>query len=242
MSHAKTPDPLRVDKYKKIVFLTGAGISKASGLPTFRGEGGIWTKERVEEVGTKEAIEADPVKVWQTYLRRHRQFAAAEPNAAHVAIAELHEKVSKECWVCVITQNVDGLHQAAGSETVLEVHGSLRKLRCTRCKIKPWEIDGELGPEPPPCPDCGAPARFDIVLFNEPVSPLLGLQALALLGDCDLYISVGTSGLVAPASQFIELAQEAGARTVCVNTEPNDGRFDEYFLGPAEDVLPRILN
>jgi NAD-dependent protein deacetylase/lipoamidase len=233
--------PLGVERYKKIVFLTGAGFSKASGLPTYRGEGGIWHTKSVEEVGTKEAIEADPVRVWRSYLDMHRSITQAEPNAAHRAIVDLQRRVPKECWVCVMTQNVDGLHKVAGTESVIEMHGSLRRLRCTRCDVKPWKPDGPLGHEPPHCPSCGAWARFDIVLFNEPVDSMLGLKALAFLGDCELYVAVGTSGLVAPASQFIEMAQEAGARTVCVNPEPQDTRFDEYYLGNAEEVLPILL-
>ena len=241
VSIMETAAPLGVSAYKKIVFLTGAGLSKASGLPTYRGEGGIWSSKQVELVGTKEAIEADPVRVWRSYLDMHRAIVNVKPNAAHLAIAELQREVSEECWVCVLTQNVDGLHQLAGSETVIEVHGSLRRLRCTQCDIKPWTTPDQLEDDPPPCPQCGAHSRFDVVLFNEPVDSMLGLKALALLGDCDLYIVVGTSGLVAPASQFIELAEEAGARTVCVNTEPQDGRFDENYLGRAEEVLPVLL-
>ena len=241
VSIEKKAAPLGVSAYKKIVFLTGAGLSKASGLPTYRGEGGIWGSKQVELVGTKEAIEADPVRVWRSYVDMHRAISKVKPNAAHRAIADLQRRVSEDCWVCVLTQNVDGLHQAAGSETVIEVHGSLRRLRCTQFDVKPWPAPEQLGDDPPPCPECGAHSRFDVVLFNEPVDSMLGLKALALLGDCDLYIVVGTSGLVAPASQFIELAEEAGARTVCVNTEVQDGRFDEYYLGKAEEVLPVLL-
>lgn len=235
-------DPLGVERYKKIVFLTGAGISKASGLPTYRGEGGVWEEKKVEEVGTKEAIERDPVGVWRAYLEMHREVTKAQPNAAHLAIAELQERLGDDCWVCVMTQNVDGLHLQAGTTSVVEAHGSLRRLRCTRCKAKPWEIDFELTEEPPRCRECGAMARFDIVLFNEPVDPTLGLKALAFLGDCELYIVVGTSGLVAPASQLIELAEEAGARTVLIDTEPKDGRFDEIYAGRAEVLLPHLLS
>jgi NAD-dependent deacetylase len=241
MNLKTTPEPLGVDRYKKIVFLTGAGISKASGLPTYRGEGGIWRTKDVEQVGTKEAIETDPVKVWRSYIDMHRTVLKAKPNAAHLAIADLQQRVPKECWVCVLTQNVDGLHEAAGTESVVEAHGSLRRLRCTVCDVKPWNITTPLDEDPLPCPKCGAHTRFDIVLFNEAVDPMLGLKALAFLGDCELYISVGTSSLVAPASQFIELAQEAGARTVCVNPEPKDPRFDEYYVGNAEDFLPILL-
>lgn len=234
--------PLGVENYKKIVFLTGAGISKASGLATYRGEGGIWMSEQVEEVGTAEAIKADPLKVWRRYLEFHRKAVEAEPNAAHRAIASLQKRLSEDCWVCVLTQNVDGLHLAAGTESVVEAHGSLRRLRCTECDAKPWEIREELTSEPPPCNQCGAPARFDVVLFNEPVDPMLGLKALAFLGDCELYIAVGTSGLVAPASQFIVLADEAGARTVCINTEPIGDQYQELYQGKAEEVLPVLLS
>ncbi|HIB64484.1 MAG TPA: NAD-dependent deacylase [Phycisphaerales bacterium] len=233
--------PLGTERYKKIVFLTGAGISKASGLPTYRGKGGVWTTENVEDIGTKEAMEKDSLKIWRAYVPRHRKVLEAKPNAAHQAIADLQKRLGEKAWVCVLTQNVDGLHQAAGTESVIEAHGSLRRLRCTECSIKPWEITEDLTDEPPPCPDCGAPARFDIVLFNEPVDPMLGLQALAFLGDCDLYITVGTSGLVAPASQLIDIADEAGARTVFVNTEPEDGRYQEYYVGKAEELLPHLL-
>ena len=194
--------PLGVERYKKIVFLTGAGISKGSGLPTYRGDGGIWKTKDVEKVGTKEAMESDPVRVWRSYLELREKVMKAKPNPAHLAISQLQRRVSEECWVCVMTQNVDGLHEVPQTDSVIEMHGSLRRLRCTRCDLTPWNFTDTPKTEPPACPNCGAHCRFDIVLFNEPVDPLLGLKALAFLGDCDLYITVGTSGLVAPASQL----------------------------------------
>lgn len=233
--------PLEVERYKKIVFITGAGISKASGLPTYRGAAGVWEKVNVEEVATKAAIETDPVKVWKHFVKMHRRVLAAKPNAAHYAISELQQRVSEDCWVCVLTQNVDGLHSEAGTESLIEAHGSLRRLRCTKCDIKPWKIEVELGDSPPNCPNCGQFARFDIVLFDEPVDPMLGLKALAFIGDCELYLAVGTSGLVAPVSQMFDIAEEAGARTICVDTDPKDPRYDELYTGKAEELLPLLL-
>lgn len=235
------PAPIDFSNCKKIVFLTGAGISKASGLQTFRGDGGIWDELDINEVGTAEAMRQDPLKVWRTYVTRLGDVAQAKPNAAHHAIADLERRLGDECWVCVLTQNVDGLHQQAGSSSVLEAHGSLRRLRCTKCDAKPWPLEGRPTEQPPACPACGAQARFDIVLFGEMLDPMFGLKALAFIGDADYFFSVGTSDLVAPASQLIEIAEEAGARTVCINPEPTRNRYDEFIPGKAEEILPVLL-
>lgn len=241
---ANNPAPipaLGVERYKKIAFLTGAGISAASGLATYRGEGGIWHTHNVEETGTKAAIEADPVKVWKAFHPMHLKVMNAQPNPAHHAITRLQQSMPPEAWVCVITQNVDGLHGEAGTTSILEAHGSLRRLRCTHCAAPAWPVDGHLPEEPPPCPHCGQHSRFDIVLFDESLDPMFALKALAFVGDCELFMAVGTSSLVAPASQLVEIAHEVDARTVLVDKNPMDERFVEHFAGGAEVLLPQLL-
>ena len=247
-SNTQEPQALNLENYKCIVFLTGAGISKASGLPTYRGEGGVWNSQNVLEYATKEAIERDPVKVWQAFREMYHQSVAAEPNAAHRAIAGLQDRLGEKTWVCVLTQNVDGLHKLADTSSLLEGHGSLRRLRCSECARDPWPTEtvhheqaGILPDTPPPCPDCGGRSRFDVVLFGEELPPNLPLQIMAFMGGCDLFIAVGTSGLVAPASQLVDMANDVGARTICVNTQAGDERFDETILGKAEELLPFLL-
>ena len=241
MTRVKPLEPLGVERYKKIVILTGAGISKASGLPTYRGEGGVWNSERVEDVATKEAIERNPSAVWRAFAKMRKRLDGAQPNEAHLAITKVQKRLP-ETWTCVLTQNVDGLHHLAGNESVLEAHGSLHRIRCTRCDREPWKLTEAIPEDPPACPQCGAPSRFDVVLFNEPLEPTFGLKVLAFMGDCELFVAVGTSALVAPANQLIDLAEEAGARTVFVNPDIVDERFQEYYPFRAEKALPILLS
>lgn len=230
----------------RVTFLTGAGVSVASGIRPYRGPGGLWNEVDIESWATAAAIQRDP----QGCFRAHRQFAtlvaAAQPNAAHHAIAafaQAHHQGS----VVVITQNVDGLHQRAGSENVIEIHGSLFRLRCmdTACDGRvSCDEPQRLSEETPICPRCGQPLRFDIVLFDEYLDPAYERSVKQALRNCDVFIAVGTSGVVYPAAAYVREADYAGARTYFVNIEspsPPNPYFDQIVLGCAEDVLPMLL-
>lgn len=230
--------------YQNIVILTGAGVSVASGLPTYRGEGGLWNDPHTAWVSDGANLPGSLNDVWKFYGARRDKVTSVRPNAAHLAIAALQNHHAEKN-ITLVTQNVDGLHQAAGSENVLELHGSVLRSRCTNeeCALKPFE---DLTPrsEAPPCPLCNSPLRPDIVLFNEELPPLASHLAKRALRDCDLFLAVGTSGTVSPASNFVRSAAYVGARTILVNLEPMNPRhpdFQEKILGRAEEVLPVLF-
>jgi NAD-dependent deacetylase len=235
---------VRLHDYRRIVVLTGAGISVASGLPTYRGAGGLWTDdpERMDAV-TAEAAARDPATPWRALA--DLRGVEALPNAAHRALARAESELPSDASLTIITQNVDGLHLAAGSRSVVELHGNVRRSRCSkrRCGLAPFE-DSRATAEPPPCPRCGAPLRPDVVLFNEMLPVDAEHRSKRALRDCELFLAVGTSGTVSPASSFVRSAEYAGARTIYVNLEPMDlpnPAFQETVLGRAEEVLPRLL-
>jgi NAD-dependent deacetylase len=238
--------PLGVDEYRRIVVLTGAGVSVASGLPTYRGPGGLWEKAEIARLVEARNLPGSLPGLWRLYAERRAVALRAEPNAAHRALADLERRLNTPAdprRMTVITQNVDGLHQRAGSENVVELHGSAFRTRCTACDLPPFP-DTAAYDGVPPCPRCGAPLRPDVVLFGETL-PEAALEAVAeALGGCDLFLSVGTSGLVTPAANFVRAAVYVGARTVAVNVEPMDPPspyFAEEVIGPAEHVLPALL-
>ena len=223
-----------------LVILTGAGISRESGLATFRDADGIWAKVRIEDVATPEAFARDPARVHGFYNARRAQLRdpAIQPNAAHRALAELDAR-----WpggLLLVTQNVDDLHDRAGSRRLLHMHGELAKARCLRCdSVHGWTQD--LGTATP-CPACGAAGgmRPHIVWFGE--MPMEMDVIGAALDRCDVFVSIGTSGQVYPAAGFV--AEVAGrARTVELNLEPSAGTrlFDEARHGPATEVVPRFV-
>lgn len=224
-----------------IVILTGAGISRESGLTTFRDADGVWAKVRVEEVATPEAFERDPARVQAFYNARRAQLGdpAVAPNAAHLALARLERDWSGE--VLLVTQNVDDLHERAGSRNVLHMHGELGKARCLACgAVSPWATD--IGPASA-CPACGAAGRLrpHVVWFGE--MPMEMDRIHEALGRCGLFVSIGTSGRVYPAAGFV--AEVRGrARTVELNLEPSDGAslFDEAIHGPATQVVPAFVD
>jgi len=229
---------------KNIVILTGAGISVASGLRPYRGPGGLWNDVDVETVANAEAIRRDPDRVWGFFETARRAIAEARPNPAHDALARLEASLRPGQSFLLITQNIDGLHQAAGSRRAIELHGTLRRTRCTLCKYERDEALAASTPTAPRCPDCGAALRPDVVLFDEPLSVDVEYAAKRALRDCDLFVAVGTSGTVSPASSFVRSARYAGARTVLVNLEPMSPRnpeFQEELLGRAEELLPVLV-
>lgn len=202
-----------------IVILTGAGISAESGLATFRGPGGLWEGHRVEDVCTPEALARDPALVHRFYDARRAKLAEVEPNAAHRALARLERHWRGK--VLLVTQNVDDLHERAGCADVLHMHGELASALCAVCGGR-REWRGSLPPGSI-CPDCEAPTlRPDIVFFGE--MPYQMERIEDALRDCDLFLSIGTSGAVYPAAGFVRTARHVGARTLELNLDPSEGR------------------
>ncbi len=224
-----------------IVVLTGAGISRESGLATFRDADGIWARVRIEDVATPEAFARDPAAVHGFYNARRAQLCdpAIAPNAAHAALTLLEQRWPAE--VLVVTQNVDDLHARAGSEHVLQMHGALNRARCLGCEaVMPWAADLSTAT---PCPQCGKAGglRPDIVWFGE--MPMHMEEIEQALTHCGLFVSIGTSGNVYPAAGFV--AEVRGhARTVELNLEPSQGSrlFDEAIHGPATAIVPAFVD
>ena len=236
---------LELWRYKEIVVLTGAGVSAASGLPTYRGRGGLWNRTDVEEHATAAALVLDPRKVWAFFARLRRDVGDAAFNPGHHALARAERALQPHQRLTVITQNVDGLHQLAGSKRVVELHGTLRRSRCTACDFARPESVWVVEIACPACSRCGAPMRPDVVLFDEPLPLRAEFEAKTALRGCDLFLAVGTSGSVYPAANFVRSAAYAGARTIYVNLEPMEPvnrAFAEVHLGRAEELLPILLS
>ena len=228
-----------------IVVLTGAGISKESGLSTFRDADGIWATVRIEDVATPEAFRRDPQKVHAFYNQRRRSMLdpSIRPNAAHLALARLERSwpVLTGGDVLIVTQNIDNLHEQAGSTHLIHMHGALENSLCAFCHARRVNrADLSVGDI---CPDCGqlGGMRPDVVWFGE--MPLEMPRIHAALARCQLFISIGTSGNVYPAAGFVQLANEAGAETVELNLEPSLGVsfFDQSIQGPASEIVPRFI-
>ncbi|MGL4397884.1 MAG: NAD-dependent deacylase [Hyphomicrobium sp.] len=226
-----------------IVILTGAGLSAESGLSTFRDPTGIWAQYDWRDVATPEGFAKDPDKVHAFYNMRREAHAAVHPNAAHVALARFeHALHGKQGNVTVVTQNVDALHEAAGSKNLIHMHGEVWKALCGHCDARnSWRTPMSRQSACPSCARSGA-MRPDVVWFGE--MPYHMERIGALLTGCDLFISIGTSGNVYPAASFVAIAREAGARTVELNLEPSAGAslFDEAIYGPATEVVPAFLD
>ncbi|KHL25033.1 NAD-dependent deacetylase [Croceibacterium mercuriale] len=220
---------------RNIVILTGAGISAESGLATFRAEDGLWEEHRVEDVATPEAFARDPVLVQRFYDMRRSAVLAAQPNAAHRALARLDREWPGD--LLIVTQNIDDLHERAGATRVLHMHGEALSAWCMACDARhPWREP--LG-DNPPCPACGMAAlRPDIVWFGE--MPYQMERILAAVTRADLFVSIGTSGAVYPAAGFVQAATEARAGTLELNLDRSLGSrlFDETRLGPASALVP----
>jgi len=224
---------------RRVVALTGSGISAESGVPTFRdAQTGLWARYDPQELATPEAFARDPELVWRWYAWRRGLVEGARPNAGHKTLADLERRAPV---FSLVTQNVDGLHQEAGSSNVLELHGNIRRSRCPveNVTVEPDEAD----PLPPLCPNCGSPLRPDVVWFGEAL-PTDGLRvASEAARSCDVFLSVGTSGLVYPAASLPYEALENGATLVEVNPDPTPlaPHADFAVRGRAGEVLPELV-
>ncbi|MGI4791284.1 MAG: SIR2 family NAD-dependent protein deacylase [Janthinobacterium lividum] len=228
-------------QFDNIVLLTGAGVSVGSGLPTYRGPGGLWESADIAWIVEARHLPGSLPDLWRLYSERRQVALAAHPNPAHAAIAEMQK--SRPDAVTLFTQNVDGLHQRAGSPQVIELHGSAFRTRCTNplCDLPPF-ADTRSYEAVPTCPRCASPLRPDVVLFGENLLETALIQAQTALSQCDLFMAIGTSGMVWPAAAFVRIAAQAGARTILVNLDAGAGEFDEVILGRAEDILPGLLS
>jgi NAD-dependent deacetylase len=228
-----------MSQYERIVILTGAGLSAESGLSTFRDKDGIWEKHRIEDVATPEAFARNPQAVLDFYNTRRRANSGVKPNTAHEALARLEKEYPGE--VLTVTQNIDPLHEMAGTRRLIHMHGEILKCMCNHCGAKePWEDDltTELT-----CQVCGEAGgmRPDVVWFGE--TPYRMDEIYQALSACDLFISIGTSGNVYPAASLVMEARQVGAHTVELNLEPSQGAslFAEAVRGPATQVVPAYV-
>lgn len=225
---------------KHTVVLTGAGVSAESGLATFRDpQDGLWAKYRPEDLATPEAFARDPKTVWRWYEWRREKLRTVQPNLGHTALAKLQDIIPS---FTLITQNVDGLHQAAGSRDVIEFHGNITRTVCSdkSCHGQ-WQQDDEQ--QPPLCPECGAYLRPDVVWFGEGIPETAMAASLAALASCDLFISIGTSAIVYPAAGMAQQAATRGATIVEINPNatPLSSDADIVIAGPSGQALPAVL-
>lgn len=230
---------LTMAPYDRVFILTGAGVSAESGIPTFRGVNGLWRDYQIEEVASPEAWHRDPRLVWEFYAMRRQVASVAKPNPAHFALAKFEQKLQQRLFLC--TQNVDDLHEQAGSTQVVHMHGELFKSRCDGCSRTPFEDRNVYEPpaEIPRC-ECGGRIRPHICWFGE--VPFELDRIFGALDECTVFMAVGTSGVVEPAASFV--AHVAGrARTIYVGPEEpaNAPSFAECHLGKAGEVLPELL-
>ena len=226
---------------RHIAVLTGSGVSAESGVPTFRdAQSGLWADFKPEELATPEAFAANPQRVWDWYAWRRERVGSVEPNAGHVALAGLQRQASQ---FTLITQNVDGLHQRAGSTGVLEFHGNILANRCFEEQVALDDDDIEPG-RPPTCRRCGAYVRPGVVWFGEAIDPPVMQAAFTASADCDVFISAGTSSEVYPAAGLMEIAREAAATIIEVNpaATPLSALADHALRGTSATVLPTLLD
>jgi NAD-dependent deacetylase len=225
----------------RVAVLTGAGISAESGVPTFRGAGGLWEGYRIEEVATPRAFIRDPGLVWRFYNLRRAALRGVQPNPGHRALVALEERKGSDCFT-LITQNIDGLHHAAGNRHVLEVHGRLTRVKCTEC-VYSADRPGEELPDLPRCPECNELLRPDVVWFEEMLPPTVWGEACMETERCQAFLVVGTSAIVYPAAGLIEMARAAGACVIEFNLEETQASHaaDVCLHGRAGQLLPEVV-
>jgi len=226
---------------QKTISLTGAGISVESGIPDFRSQGGLWSKYDPEEYAHINAFRENPEKVWLMLREMMELILGAHPNPAHIALAELEHM---GCLKSIITQNVDGLHQRAGSKDVIEFHGSNQRLVCLECGNRCEAASFSLDNTPLKCPKCGSILKPDVVFFGEPIPWEAQTRAFEEATTCDLLLVIGTSAVVYPAAGIPSVAKRNGAKVIEINMDPSalTGSVSDYLLqGPAGTILPQIV-
>lgn len=224
-----------------VTALTGAGISAESGLPTFReAQSGLWSRFQVEDLASMAGFQRDPATVWNWYAQRRQSALQAQPNAAHLALGEIERRVP---LFDLITQNIDGLHQRAGSQRVIEVHGSLARVKCLAHEHIFTSWPQTAGTLPPLCPHCQSTLRPDVVWFGEILPEKTWREAVQASSTCDVFLSIGTSGSVEPAASLARLAEERGAILVINNLEVDIATTGQCYTlnGPAGTLLPLIV-
>ena len=232
----------RLEQAQRVVVYSGAGVSKESGIATFREPGvGLWARYDPMELATAEAYAHDPAFVWSWYMDRFGQIEQARPNRGHEALAELADLVP----LTIVTQNIDGLHQRAGSRDVVELHGSALRFKCVSERHTGFSLADLAGSDeaPPRCPHCGDIVRPDVVWFGEELPAAALSRALELASRCEVLLAVGTSGVVYPATMVPVVARQAGAALIDVNPEPDAiaATADWFLQGPGGEVLPRLV-
>ncbi len=228
----------KIKDVRKIVFVTGAGISQESGIPTFRGKDGLWRNYDAMKLATIDAFYSNPELVWEWYNERRKNIFSAEPNLGHKAIAELE----KYAQIVVLTQNIDGLHQQAGSSKVLELHGSIVKIRCTVCDFKD-ETMTEFSKIPPLC-KCGNILRPDVVWFGEPLPQDVWQESIVFASQCDLMVIAGTSLVVSPANTLPIYAKQNNAILIEVNPDNTEmsSEMNLVIRDTSAAVLPEFVS
>jgi len=226
-------------KAERVTALTGAGISAESGVPTFRGADGLWRNHNVMELATPHAFSRDPELVWEFYNWRRNLITGLTFNPGHKALVDLEARLPH---FTLITQNVDGLHLKAGSKNLLEIHGNLWKVRCTKCHTVSLNMSLNMGPLPK-CGECGGLLRPHVVWFGESLDSALLTRAIEAARSCQVMLVIGTSAIVQPAASLALEAKDAGAVVAEINLEetPNSGMMDMVLLGKSGEILPKLL-
>ncbi|MBN2060961.1 MAG: NAD-dependent deacylase [Deltaproteobacteria bacterium] len=229
----------RLRAAERVAVLTGAGISAESGIPTFRGDEGLWKNHRAMELATPEAFARDPELVWEFYKWRREVIGKAGYNRAHKALVEMENRIPQ---FALITQNVDGLHSLAGSGNVLEIHGNIWKSRCTGCGLITLNYDEDMG-RIPRCSECGEILRPDVVWFGESLDPSILSKAMDVCRKCEIMMVIGTSSIVQPASSLAFMAKEANAVVAEINIErtAQSDTMDFVLTGKSGEIVPDLL-
>ncbi|MBF8301923.1 MAG: NAD-dependent protein deacylase [Candidatus Dadabacteria bacterium] len=230
-----------IDNASSITVLTGAGISAESGIPTFRGEDGLWRKFRSEELATPEAFQRDPKLVWEWYDWRRGLVKEAMPNPGHYALVNLENEKTN---FTLVTQNIDGLHQLTGNRNIIEMHGNLWQIRCTSCGVVEENHDVPLKEIHPKCKNCDALGRPNVVWFGEMIPMPIIDNILIAIDKCQVMLIVGTSGIVEPAASMGLVAKHTGKTVIEVNLEttPNSSHYDISILGKSGEILPMLCS